>query len=299
MNTETPAPAAAPTPAPAATPAAAPPASPAPAATPPAATPPAARAPLVDPNPPAADPNKPAGEQPAFKVPDAYKEKPWASKIKSEDDLYKQLDNLDTAVGKKSIVPDFKNSTPEQIEEYLSKTRPENKDAYKFAEGAHVDPEFTGAIGDIMLKAGISEYQGNKVIEGYQALEKTKIEAAMSADGFKDTMKKSFGDQFDGVVTAVVAQHKAVLNKEDQTLMDTLPNEYLGLVYRLTQNMAQKYGAKETDIGANNPGGGVPGANLNDTRARLRAEIAAFDTKPHTADEKQAKINELNNTYKG
>jgi len=76
---------------------AAPPASPqaAPASPPAAPVSPPAAAPPPDARPKLADePVTPPPASPDFKVPDAYKDKPWANKIKTEEDLYKQIDNL-------------------------------------------------------------------------------------------------------------------------------------------------------------------------------------------------------------
>lgn len=235
-------------------------------------------------------------DTPAFSVPDAYKDKPWAAKIKSQDDVYKQIDNLQGLVGKKSVVPDFEQSTPEQIEEYFSALRPADKSAYKFGDGA--DETFTGTVADLFSANGISAYQGNKIIEGYQAFERAQLEEARSADGFKAEMTKSFGDKYDGNVTAVVKEHKTHLSTEDQALMDSLPNSYLGLVYRLTENMRKAYGAQETGA-AVDKGGVVQGADLEGQRRDLRSKLSTLESKPHTAAEKQALIDQLTNTYKG
>lgn len=62
-----------------------------------------------------------------FAIPEAYKDKPWASKVKSHDDLWKQLENTQSLIGKKAIAPDFKTATPQEIEDYYSQMRPADK----------------------------------------------------------------------------------------------------------------------------------------------------------------------------
>ncbi len=297
-NGSTPAPAATATPAPSPAPAATATPSPTPGTSPTHATTPATTTPAPTATPATPAPEVKPGEEPpaAYKVPDAYKEKPWASKIKSDDDLWKQVDNLQTAVGKKGmIIPDFKTATPEQIEEFVSATRPADKGVYKFGEG--VDEGFVGEVGDIFLKNGISEYQGNKVIEAYQALEDKRVTEATSADGFKAVMAKSFGDKFEGDVKAVTTEIGTRLSPEDKQMLEGIPNQYLGMIYRLTRSMQKAYGANENGS-AHTGDNGSPGTqDLTAVRAGIRTEIAALSTRMHTAEEKQTLINKLQATY--
>lgn len=296
----TPATPAAPATAPAAAPAA-PAAAPAPAtpgSSPTHAATPAPQTPAQPAAPETPAPEVKPGETPpaAYKVPDAYKEKPWASKIKSDEDLWKQVDNLQTAVGKKGmIIPDFKTATPEQIEEFVSATRPSDKGVYKFGEG--VDEAFTGEVGDIFLKNGISEYQGNKVIEAYQALEDKRVTEATSADGFKSTMAKSFGDKYEGDVKAATDEFSARMTPEDKQMLEGIPNQYLGMIYRLTRSMQKAYGAKENGSAHTGDNGSPATQDLTAVRAGIRGEIAALQTRMHTAEEKTALINKLQATY--
>lgn len=237
---------------------------------------------------------RPALADNVFSVPDEWKEKPWASKIKSEEDVYKQIDSLSGLVGKKTVVPDFDKAQPEEIEEYFTMTRPQDKTAYKFGEGA--DEIFTGAVGDIFLKNGVSAYQGNKIIEGYQAYEKTALEEARSADGFKAEMTKSFGEKFDVNVSAVVKEHKAHLSTEDQALMDSMPNTYLGAVYRLTSALQKAYGASETGAAAEGGGAVIP-QDHDAALKEINAKIAALDVKPHSQQEKDKLISERHQIF--
>ncbi len=243
-------------------------------------------------------------ETPAWKVPDAYKEKPWAAKLKSEDDLYKQLDALDTAVGKKHRTPDFKTATPQELDEYFNTLRPTDKAAYKFGEENTFDPEFTGSVADMLYNAGVSEHQAAKLIPAYQAVERQRLEQATSADGFKSVMAKSFGDKYDGVVAGVVAEHKQHLSVDDQKLLDTIPNEYLGVVYRLTEkmradkaNIVKQYGAHENGDAHAQNNVQVQAVDMDAKRADLRKKISDIGQRNHTAEEKQKLIDELQATY--
>lgn len=252
---------------------------------------------------PAADPAATGGQgkegkegASAFKVPDAYKDKPWASKIKSEDDLYKQIDTLDTLKGKKTVVPDFKTAKPEEVEAYFNALRPAEKTAYTMPEGA--DKVYSETLPDILHSSGISEYQSGKLMPQLAKLQADIFENATSAEGFKDAMTKSFGDKFDGVVAGVVKEHKTHLSVEDQKMMDTMPNEYLAMVYRLTENMRKAYGASESGDAHVEGKGGVQPPDIGAQRKQLRADIAALDSKPHTAEDRQKLVDALQATYK-
>jgi hypothetical protein len=279
---------------------AAPPASPqaAPASPPAAPVSPPAAAPPPDARPKLADePVTPPPASPDFKVPDAYKDKPWANKIKTEEDLYKQIDNLDAAVGKKAVVPDFEKATPEEMEEYFARTRPADKTAYNF--GDSVAEDFAAPVTDLMHKYGVPPKVATQMAADYAAIEAGKMQEAMSSDGFKAVMAKSFGDKFDGAVSQVVALHKQHLSADDQKMMDTLPNDYLGLVYRLSANMAKAYGAKETGQAADPKGSAPPSNDIAAVQKGLRQQIRDLDSKPHTAEERQKLVDDLANTYKG
>lgn len=231
-----------------------------------------------------------------YKVPDAYKDKPWAAKIKSEDDLYKQLDNLSVVAGKKNLYPSA-DATPEEMDKYFEGLRPESTEKYDFGAD-HPNPEFAKSVGEVLFAAGISEHQAKKIIPAYNALEQKIMEAATSAEGFKAEMTATFGEKYDASVAAVVKEHKQHLKPEDQQLMDAIPNKYLGMIYRLTNAMQKAYGAEEGGADAHAAKGGAPiGEDITAKRSTLRGKIAELDGRFHTADEKQRLLDELQATY--
>lgn len=229
----------------------------------------------------------------AFKVPDEYKDRPWAAKVKNEADLYKQIDNLSSLAGKKQIpAPDAEAKV---WDEFYNGLRPESVDAYNFGEN-HPNPEFAKSVGQVLYDAGISKHQAEKIIPAYQALEQKMFEAQTSADGFKEVMTKSFGEKYDGAVASVVKEHKQHLSAEDQKIMDAMPNEYLGAVYRLTAAMQKAYGVEES--GAHTGKSGAPAVeDIAKVRSGIRQEIAQLESRPHTAAEKQALVDKLQKTY--
>lgn len=291
--------------APATPPAAAAAPNPAPATPPPAETPPPAAKPGEETPPP--DPAKAAepkpGDPPPYKIPDAYKDKPWAAKIKSEDDLFKQIDNLTTLVGKKTIVPDLTKATDAEREEYYALTRP--KDAAEYVFGETTDPLISKGMGDSLMKNGVSAVQANAIIKDYQAAEKAFLAVQFDPAGVQAAMEPSFGKDWE----ATTGQTKLMLNKimtpEDSQLLDNLPNSYLSLIYRTLGNtikavdkVAKEYGMKETAAHIL-AGGSTSAAPVDMTvkREAIRGEIAKMIHRPHTEAEVQAKRKELADTY--
>lgn len=269
----------------------------------PASAPPAAPSapPAAPVTPPAAPPvtTPPAGEgtPPAtpgeFAIPEAYKTQPWAEKIKSPDDLWKQVENLQGLVGKKAVaaLPDFEKATPQQIQEYYAQTRPAQKDAYKFGEDVP-EPD-RAAIADILYDNGITAFQGNKVLEAYKAYESKQHEAMTSEEGFFKELEQSFGTSYKQVGGETAKFLKDNMTAQDNELFQKLPNSVLGMVYRLTNNIVEGYGIKHGETGAPAGGGQGPGApeDLDAQATALFNQIQELKKGPH----EQSQLDELIN----
>lgn len=265
----------------------------------PAAPAPKTGEPPVDP----AAPKAPAAPA-AFKIPDEYKDKGWAAKVKSLDDLFKQVDELDALKGRKSIIPDLKTATPEQREEFYKQLRPADASAYKFT-GDQTSPEIKGAVGKMFMDNGISEVQGNAIIEQYTAMGEENMAKLYDPEGFKETMKAQFGDGWEKTTGDAYNNLKAMMSDQDQKLMDHLPNAFAGLIYRTlgntdkaVQNMMQRYGVKETNLAhfAGSPAG-AGGGDINAARADLRGQMGRLAAGPHTAEQMQELRTKLAKTY--
>lgn len=294
--------------------AAAPPA-PGGAAAPPNPAPPAAPAPAA-PNPPAGEATPPAGgntppippapptEQPAppapptdFKVPDEYKDKPWASKVKSADDLWKQLANTQELVGKKSVVPDLAKATPEEREAYYAQVRPKDAKEYTFTPDYPLDPTMEAGVRELLMKNGVSATQGNEIIKGYQQYEQALAAKQFDPEGFDTSMKSTFGDNYKAVEASVRTNLKGLMSPEDFKMMDNLPNAYLGIIYKTLGNVQKAYGVKETDSAHLQSSGGHVPTDITAVRQGLRDQLAKLVLKPHTVTDKQVLIDKINATY--
>ena len=251
--------------------------------------------------PPAGDKGAPpAGEdgtqKPAFKIPDEYKDKPWAAKIHSEEDLYKQIETLTALKGKKIVVPDLAQATEQEREEYFALTRPKSADEYQFKEDT--DPMMKEAVSKLLFDKGIGAYQANEIIKGYEQAEQALLDVQFDPEGYKEVLKTAFGNEWEGVTKQIRTSLTNMMGKDDAAMLDHLPNVYLGLVYRTLGNVVKAYGIKETDGAHLTNNDGHAKADLT---SRLKANTDALNSlsrRSHTAAEKQALIVERDKLFK-
>lgn len=267
------------------------------------------KAPEPKPGEPPIDQNAPAApkapdDPSAFKIPDEYKDKGWAAKVKSLDDLYKQVDELDALKGRKSIVPDLKTASPEDKEAFYAQLRPKDVSEYTFT-GDMASPDIKTAVGKMFMENGISATQGNAIIEQYQALGEAEQAKMFDHEGLTATLKAQFGDDWEKVTGTAYNNLKAMMTDQDQKLMEMMPNAYAGLIYRTlgntdkaVQTMMQRYGVKETSLAhfAGSPSNAA-GGDINAVRADLRGQMGRLIAGPHTADQIQELRTKLAKTY--
>jgi len=230
-----------------------------------------------------------------FAVPDAYKEKPWTANVKSSDDLWKQLDNAQALIGKKIVVPDWEKADPKEIDEYVGQLRPKDASAYKFADDMP-EAERT-AYGAMLHEVGLPAPLANKLIEKYDTMQKAEIAKAFSEEGLLAEKKASFGDNYEAMGAKVAKTISSNLSKEDLAIVDTkLPNNVVGIIYRLAANMEKKYGASESGAAASNAAAMSP-VNVSEQANKIRNDIDALTRRQHTAEERQVLIDQLNALY--
>lgn len=252
--------------------------------------------------------NNGGGQQPpAFTVPDTYKDRSWAGKLKSPDDVWKQLDNLDQLAGKKTVgTIDYETATPEQIAAHHAKLAPADTSAYQFGEGA--DPEFSSAVAGVFKENGINAYQGNQIIKKVLEIaggvgEKTKANAT-SAKAFLEMAKARFGDEHEKASVAINNTITKNATPDDLKVFNDMDNATRIAVDQTIYNLSKGYeeriakilkehGIKET--GAQGSGG--DGQMKNDAaqqRAEIRKQMRELAAKPHTQAEKDALQQQLN-----
>lgn len=243
-----------------------------------------------------------------WKLPDDQKEKPWAAKVKSEEDIYKQLDNLTALAGKKSIVPNLSdpNLSKEDKEAFFSQLRGKDATEYPipenpaFATPAEMQPE----VAKLFMENGVHPSQAEAIIKGYQDIGAKQVALQFDPEGFKSSMETAFGADWEKNTGAVRNTIKAMMNEADQKALDHIPNNMLGVVYRTLGNTIsavnetlKKYGAKESFAHLQAPGGQIAQTDVGSQRQTWRNELAALTMRPHTEAEKNTIIDKIAGSY--
>lgn len=251
-------------------------------------------------------PIEPISKADEFKLPDEYKDKAWAAKVKSQDDLYKQIDNLTTLVGKKAVVPNLKDATPEDRETFYAQLRGKDASEYQIPKTTSVPiPEDTqSVIAKLFMDNGISPVQAEPFLKGYLELREKQIASHFEPEAFKSSMLTAFGSDWEKTTGQVRSTITAMMSPEDQKMLDAIPNHLLGTVYRTLGNTIKavestlkKYGATETFAHLTAPSGGVAPADVNSARQQYRDQLSAMSMRPHTAQEVTEIQNKLAATY--
>lgn len=147
-----------------------------------------------------------------FKVPEAYAGKPWVEKIKSQDDVWKTLDNAQSLIGKKQQIVPSDGATEEDWNNfYKTIGRPEDAKGYKFKpvenlpQGIDLAPIHEKAS-SIFHKAGLTPKQAETVWDMYikdeletvsKTTGETKEQQAKLDKEFDEVVNKEFGDKYD------------------------------------------------------------------------------------------------------
>lgn len=231
----------------------------------------------------------------AFAIPDEYKEKPWAAKIKGEGDLWKQIENLQAAVGKKTVVPDLAKATEEERETYYASLRPNDPAAYGL-ETIPADvilPSVRTALQEGLLKNGVSPVQAKPILEAIAAASMKEKEAAFSAENFTAEADKVLGKGYDP--KPLQATLKSTLTPQTYAaLMDGVPNVTLVQVHKAMKEVVDAYGIKESGAHTDAAKGVTKAADPEARSKQLLVELVELTKRPHTAQEKQKLIDERN-----
>lgn len=254
---------------------------------------------------------QPTGDTPAFAVPEAYKERGWAGKVKSLDDVFKQLDNLDQLAGKKAVTNiDYTKATPEEIAAHHKKLAPQDRGAYKFSVP---DDPVSQIVGDAFMEAGINEHQGQAVLKKlapfFEKMEGDLKTQQTSEEGYMKLSKEAFGDNFkDSIGKAEAVLKQFAPDDATKKAFDDMPNDQRIAVDKTilkmqeshearVQKILKEHGIKES--GAQGEGGqGKMAGDVTEQRKDLRKQINELSSRPHTAEERQKLVDRLAATYK-
>lgn len=230
-----------------------------------------------------ADPVKdvPSDDVSSYEVPEAYKDKPWAADIKSQDDLWNKLD----AVNKP-----FSEYSDEERSAYFDRMRPETHEAYEFSQ--EVDPVEREAVAKIFHENGLTVEQGNKIAEQYNQAMKEAVAVHYSAEGLEEQFKGIFGEQWQSRSKDVLTFAKQGLNDEERKIFDGAPNQLLGLFVKQMAEIKEQYGI--SDKGTQLSGQGVsPAIDYDAQIADVYKKLDDLVRSPYTNAQKQELVDKL------
>ena len=175
------------------------------------------------------------------------------------------------------------------MDEYKAALRPADKAEYKFSD--KTTTEEREAISNILHEAGTPAWMANEIVEKYSKMEEAREATLYSQDLYMKEMKESFGDQYEPVVGKIKTVLDRNLSDADKTLLEHVPNNLLALIYRATNNIIDAYGVVDSGAAGSSPPGVTQPENLDAQADELLNQIKALDSRPHSAEERQALIN--------
>ena len=147
-----------------------------------------------------------------FSVPEQYATTSWAQNIKSSDDLWAQMSNAQTLIGKRPAGIPTADAPPEEWDKfYTAMGRPESADKYGLPdvegvpEGFDLSP-YQQKMRELAHKVGLSPKQAEKAWQEYMGMELTALTEQQKAQAerqeaqdkeYNELVGRLFGDQYD------------------------------------------------------------------------------------------------------
>ena len=206
-----------------------------------------------------------------FEIPQAYKEEGWAQNVKSYDDLWKMNANAQKLIGKKTIgVPDETASEAAWEDQALVDAMLD-----RIGNGYVFEIGYTVALHQGKIRK-LKKLQTKKV-------KNLKMNSHLTKEGYENQMKTRFGEDYEKVASRVNQFIRREADKNDLAVLETMPNEVIGLVYGLIDKVQTRYAVNETDFAKQ--GAGI---SKEPDFAGFAKEASLLRTKPHTTADLQA-----------
>lgn len=222
-----------------------------------------------------------------FAPPEQYASAAWAQNIKSNDDLWGQMANAQSLIGKRPAgIPADGASDDEWNKFYQAVGRPETYDKYSLDQidgvpaGFDLSP-FEDKFKQMAYKAGLSSKKANEIWKDYVGMEldaygqsqKAASDHAAAMDKeFGTLAHKYFGDQFDLYSGQTQDRLRAILPKDIGIDWENISPSVMAAFIMMEKShqsdvsaLNKKYGVED----ALSSGGSVPGMNVDAVRAEL------------------------------
>lgn len=226
-------------------------------------------------------PSQPSSES-QFAVPDAYKDRGWAEKIKTPDDLWKTLDNTQSLLGKRPAGIPTNDAPDEEWQKFYQAARPEKADDYSLGdiegmpEGVDLAP-YKAQAQNLMYEVGLTKKQADTMWKQYVGAEMGAVKTASDAldKKYDETLNSLFGDKRADAEKTAQEAIKQYLPEDMRGSIGALAGhpEAMGAVIKLANEMNAALQSVKKEYGAE---GGLPGSgaqaageSINDTVSRL------------------------------
>lgn len=254
------------------------------------------------------------GQEESFKLPEQFASKGWAKntpEFKTKDDyinwISQEYDKREEFLGGKldkyaeenGLIkpPDWANE--EAVKEFFNKITPE--DVNKYPTGEFKDESAKELFNNAFKEAGVTEKGAKKLIETFNQYNQSILEQATNKEDYDKEMTELFGRDYEQVKQPIDNMLKGLISQDEmQVINDELPNKHVKIMYKIAKGLADKYGHKEDPKGGTNPDEmkGMSKEEKFNKHAELTKKITELNNRPHTAEEKQALIDQLTNIYK-
>jgi hypothetical protein len=247
-----------------------------------------------------------------FKVPEEFKDEKWAQKIKSKDDVWRELSHAQKLIGRKGVIRPSDDAPKEEWDEfYNAQGRPENPEGYEFK--THIEElkdvernaEIDNFTKNLFHRHGIPKQKAEQIVKEYEegiykfqkpVIEKiAKVETefqklsrqvlgenkAETMDKFKDIMREPLGD------SAFLAQK-----------LETMDNDALMTTIVFAKNLHDKYVGENKITNSPDGSSNMTGDLRSDFRSLSEQKIKLKLNKNLPKHVKDQKIQHLNSQMK-
>lgn len=228
-----------------------------------------------------------------FSIPEAYKGKGWAEKIKTPDDVWKSLDSAQSMLGKRPAGIPALEASAEEWTKFAEALRPKSADDYGLGaveglpEGFDVAP-YKEKAQKLMHEAGLDKRQADALWKQYMAAEMTSASERNAARDkeYDEGMAKLFGDKAADAATAAQEIIKATVPEELRAGFANLKNEpqaMVAVIKALTAmqdevaRVKKEYGVEGGLPGETPPADGKSMDEMVKEQAKLRLSKAFSD----------------------
>lgn len=227
-----------------------------------------------------------------FSIPEEYRDRGWAKKVESEQDLWKAFDNAQSMLGKRPAGIPAEDAPQEEWDSfYKALGRPESADDYKLSEIEGVEGEAAEHLKPIQDKAksilheaGIPQKQADSIWKAFVKAEiEAMSEASVSLDAKFDELTSShFGENYDKVQQRVLDSLKDAPEEFRNVIANADPVTQAATIFAVNQALekAEAEVGKYKSEDSLTSGDQSSGQSIEETRkelAKLRTSDAAKD----------------------